>query len=75
VVSSFIKPGANVNQIVDTQETELKCMGKKDLIVINGGSNDLANNSWKGRSALIDMLQFAQNYVNTNVLMVNIPTR
>ena len=43
--------------------------------MINGGSNNLAKNFGKGRSSLVTLLQYAQNYVNTNVLMVHIPTR
>jgi hypothetical protein len=39
-VCSLIKPGACTNQIVGTQENELMCLGKKDVIVINGGTND-----------------------------------
>jgi hypothetical protein len=70
VVSSFIKPGANVKQIVETQEMEFKCLGKKDLIVVNGGSNDPANNSREE-----NLLKFAQKYPNTNVLMLNVPIR
>jgi hypothetical protein len=75
VVSSFIKPGANVKQIVETQETEFKSLGRKDFIVTNGGSNDLANNSTDDKSALPCLLRFAQKYPNTNVLMLNVPTR
>jgi hypothetical protein len=26
---------------------EFKCLGKKDIIVVNGGTNDLDNNSEK----------------------------
>jgi hypothetical protein len=75
VVSSFIKPGANVKQIVETQEMEFQCLGRKDLIVVNGGSNDLANNSEDDKSALSCLLKFAQKYANTNVLMLSIPIR
>jgi hypothetical protein len=75
VVSSFIKPGANVKQIVETQEIEFNCLGKKDLIVVNGGSNDLINNSEEDKSALSSLLKFAHKYANTNVLMLNVPIR
>jgi len=59
---------------VHSQETEFKCLGKKDIIVVNGGSNDLDNNTEKRKSALVRKLQFAQKYVNTNI-MVNISLR
>ena len=54
---------------------EFKLLGKKDIIVINGGTNDLDNNSEKRKSALVHMLQFAQKYVNTNIIMVNTSLR
>ena len=54
---------------------EFKCLGKKGVIVVNGGTNDLEINSEKRKSALVHMLQFSQKYVNTNVIMVNTPLR
>ena len=75
MVSSFIKPGANIKQIMHSQEAELQCLGKKDIIVVNGGSNDLDNNTEKRSSALSYMFQFAQKYMNTNIIMLNIPLR
>jgi len=75
VVSSFIKPGPNIKQIMHCQETELHCLGKKDIIMVNEGSNDLDNNTEKRSSALSHMLQFAQKYTNTNIIMLNIPLR
>jgi hypothetical protein len=54
---------------------EFKCLGKKDILVVNGGTIDLDNNSGKRKSALVHMLQFAQKYVNTNIIMVNTPLR
>jgi hypothetical protein len=75
MVSSFIKPGVNIKQIVHSQEMEFKCLGKKDITVVSGGTNDLDNNSKKRKSALVHMLQFAQKYVNTNIIMVNTPLR
>jgi hypothetical protein len=44
---SFIKPGSSANQLVHSQETEYMCLGRKDVIVINGGSNDSDRNSTK----------------------------
>ena len=62
-------------QIIETQEMEFKCLGRKDLIVINGGSNDLAKNPGEVNRALLCLLKFAQKYSNTNVLMLNAPVR
>jgi hypothetical protein len=46
-VCSLIKPGANTKQLVDSLEMDLKYLGKKDVIVINGGTNNIDNNSNK----------------------------
>ena len=39
--------------------------------MVNGGTNDLDNNSEKRKSALVHMVQFAQEYVNANVIILN----
>jgi hypothetical protein len=54
-VSSFIKPGACTNQLVHSQEMEFMCLGRKDVIVINGGTNDIGNNSTKRNRTLVMM--------------------
>jgi hypothetical protein len=50
-------------------------VGKKNIIVVNGGTNDLDNNNGKRKSVLVHMLQFAQKYVNTKIIMLNAPLR
>jgi hypothetical protein len=59
-VCSFIKPGARSNQIVHSQEIEFMSLGKKDTIVINGGANDIGNNSTKRNETVVMMTQFMQ---------------
>ena len=75
LVSSFIKPGANVKQIVETQEQEFECLNRNDFIVINDGSNNLAKNSSEDNSVLSCLEHFVQKYSNPNVLILNIPIR
>jgi hypothetical protein len=74
-LSSLIKPGACVNHLVQTQENELKCLGKNDVIVINGGTNDVDKHSYKGNGILAKMINFTLNYNNTNIIIVNLPHR
>ena len=54
---------------------ELKSLGRKDVIVINGGSNDIDNNSAKRIEVLVMITWFIQKYNNTNMIVVNIPLR
>jgi hypothetical protein len=44
---------------------KFKFIGKKDLIVVNGGKTNLDINNEKRKIVLVYMLQFAQKYVNT----------
>jgi len=71
-VCSFIKPGASANQLT---ETEFMCPGRKDVIVINGGTNDIDKNSTKRSGILVMPIQFMQKYNNTNTIVINIPLR
>lgn len=74
-VSSIIKTGAGVSQIVNTQDNELKGLGKSDVIVINGGSNDIDKPGCKVNALVAKMFKFALKYNNTNILMVTLPIR
>jgi lysophospholipase L1-like esterase len=73
-VSSFIKPGACSNQLVHSQDKELLNLGKKDVIIINGGSNDIGNDASR-KGILVRMTQFIQNHTNTNIIVLSIPHR
>jgi 23S rRNA pseudoU1915 N3-methylase RlmH len=53
-----------------SQEIELQRLGKKDIIMVNGGSNGLDNNTEKRSSILSHMFQFAQKYMNTDIIML-----
>jgi hypothetical protein len=74
-VTGFIKPGATADQIVNSQIAAIECLGKQDLVVINGGSNNLENNPKRNTNVMIPLLKFVQNSTNTNVLIVTLPMR
>jgi hypothetical protein len=74
-VCSFIKPGASINQIVHSQEIEFRSLGKKDVIIINGGTNDFGSINTRRNEAAVKITQFLQKYSNTNIILVNIPQR
>jgi uncharacterized ferredoxin-like protein len=38
--NSWIKLGAKMEELVGTIKKDCKCLGKSDVIVINGGAND-----------------------------------
>jgi len=74
-VCSWIKPGANTEELVNTLEKDFKCLGKKDVIVINGGTNDTGSKRNQTNKVLVKMAQFMQKHSNSNTIVVNIPHR
>ena len=72
---SLTRRGASTIQLVGSQEKDLKGLGKSDVIVINGGTNDIDNGNVKDNAILIPMVHFIQKYSNTNIVIVNIPHR
>jgi len=73
-ICSLIKPGACANQLVFSQEKDLKCLGKNDVIVISGGANDIDKPSCKENEILALMIHFIQKYNNTNTVIVKYST-
>ena len=74
-ISSFSKPGACVDHLVHILDSELQCLGKKDAILINGGTNDLDKHNGNVNGTLVKMFQFILKYNNINILIVNLPHR
>jgi hypothetical protein len=74
-VCNPIKPGARTKQLVLSQENELKCLGKNDVLVIAGGANDIDKPNTTINEIIVPMTHFIQKYANTNVVIVNTPHR
>ena len=74
-VGSWIKPGANTKEIVNTLISDLRCLGTQDVIVINGGSNDIGSKRNQVRRVSVQMTQFIQKNNHSNIVIVNIPPR
>ena len=74
-VCSWIKPGATTKEIVDTLGSDLKCLGTQDVIVVNGGMNNIDSKRNKKHKVLVHMAQFIQANARSNIIIVNIPPR
>jgi hypothetical protein len=74
-VCSWIKPGENTKERVNTLVKDLKCLGTQDVIVINGGSNYTGSNRKQTHKLLVQMTQFVQENNHSNLIIVNIPPR
>ena len=74
-VCSWIKPGATTKETVNTLGSNLKCLGTQDVIVVNGGMNDIDSKINQNHKVLAHMTQFIQDNVHSNVVIVNTPPR
>jgi lysophospholipase L1-like esterase len=54
-------------------EKDFKCLGKKDVILINGGANDIGSKI--NQTNKVKMAQFMQKHNKSNIIVVNIPHR
>ena len=71
-VNMWIKPGATTHELVGTMENYFKDLEKSDVIVINGGANDVNLRRSQTINAVGNMARFVQQYNNTNIILVNI---
>ena len=74
-VSSIIKPDAKTNQILDTQQNELKSLGKEDFLIVSTGTNDLDNPLTNINNILAPLMTFINEWKHTNIVIVDVPNR
>ena len=74
-VCSWIKPGATTKEIVNTLGNALKCLGTQDVMVVNGGTNDIDCKRNQTHKVLAHMTQFIEENIHSNIIIVNIPPR
>lgn len=72
-VSSFVKPGAQMNEITKTAREELKSLKSDDLVVVWGGENDISRNNTI--EALKSLSEFVNENKELNVVLINPPHR
>jgi lysophospholipase L1-like esterase len=72
-VSSFVKPGAQMNDITKSAKEEVKSLKSEDLVVIWGGANDISRNNTK--KALKLMSEFVNENNELNIVIINSPYR
>jgi hypothetical protein len=72
-VIGVVKPGASVENIVNSTVTDLENLTKNDVIVFNGGSYDMNKNNMN--LALSQITKFIQDNNKTNVIIWCIPHR
>jgi hypothetical protein len=72
-VLGMVNSGSGMEFIKDTAKVKLHQLTKNDVVVVWGGSNDIArNNSTKGMK---NILEFVMNATHTNVIIMSAPHR
>ena len=72
-VTSFVKPGANMKEIVNTVSNEIKTLQGDDLVVVWGGANDIRKNNM--REAIKSVSKFVNTNQDINIVLINSPRR
>jgi len=72
-VIGYVNTGSGMEVITNVAKQESTTLTKKDMVVIWGGSNDIAKN--EVNSGLSHIINFVKQRKNTNVLLVDAPTR
>ena len=73
LISSYVKPGANMFEISNTMKEELQSLKSDDFIVVWGGANDISKNNAK--EALKLLSKFVTEHTEPNIVLINSPHR
>ena len=72
-VTSFVKLGAKISEIVKTTSEELKSLKDGDIVILWGGSNDIGKNNTNEPLNLL--MEFVTKHKELNIVIVNSPHR
>jgi hypothetical protein len=70
---SMVKPGCELNTLLESANSTTGVLTQKDVIVICGESNDL--NQKKVKSAISCIREFKERHNHTNIIIANVPIR
>jgi capsular polysaccharide biosynthesis protein len=72
-VNGMVMPGARLENITNLSAEGISTSGKKDVVVIWGGANDINKN--EVNNGLKHLKNFVNNRQNTNIIVVSAPHR
>ena len=73
VISSFVKPGAGMKDLVESVSEDIKKLNHDDFVAIWGGSNDIGKNN--SREALKHLCTLVKNNHKVNTVVMTAPPR
>ena len=72
-VLGYVSSGAKLNNIICMAKNEISKLTKKDVVVISGGTVDIAKN--EADKGLTHLVKFVGDCSNTNVIVIGAPKR
>jgi RNase H-fold protein (predicted Holliday junction resolvase) len=72
-VTGFAKPGAIMEEIVNTVRKDVQTLSNKDVVIVWGGSNDISKNNTK--VAINQLSKFVEEKKNVNLVLMKAPHR
>jgi lysophospholipase L1-like esterase len=72
-VQGLVKPGAGMDILVTTMNSDIKSLTKNDVVIVCGGANDVAKNNAK--RTLNHISNFVKLNNHTNIIVTNLPHR
>ena len=73
VVSSFVKPGAQMKFITTTANEERKLLKSEDVLVVWGGSNNTGKNNM--REGMSNMSELVKESKEANIVLISVRHR
>jgi pheromone shutdown protein TraB len=67
-IMGFTKPGALMGEILETAAEEVARLGKKDILVLWAGANDISKNNIK--EALRSLIKFMEGHKKVNMISI-----
>ena len=72
-VTSFVKPGAAMEEIVSSSSESVKSLSNKDVLIVWGGSNDISRNNTK--ESIDQLCNFIEKETTVNLVIMKVPLR
>jgi len=72
-VTSFVKPGAGMEEILGSTSESVKSLSKNDVLIVWGGSNNISRDNTK--EAINQLCKFIEEKATVNLVIVKVPFR
>jgi hypothetical protein len=72
LISSYVKPGANMTEISNAVKEDLQSLKSDDFVVVWGGANDISKNA---KEALKLLTEFVIDHKEPSIVLINSPHR